>query len=173
MVAAMMLPLILHRVWVTAISSLWTRRHRAVAGFLGGFFAAWLPLGLIAAALLQATWTRTYAAPALAFAAAALWQRTPAYRRALMACNRTRPLAPVGWRANWDCFRFGGMIGAAYVRTCWFLMLACTFADHGPVAMAGGMAVSIVEHRSLRPALIQQATFVLAGYYGVLAVLGR
>src|SRR6185437_10885058 len=68
MAAAMMLPLVFDRIWVTAANSLWSRRHRAITGFLGGYFAPWLLLGIAAAALRETSWTHAYVAAALGFA---------------------------------------------------------------------------------------------------------
>ena len=173
MVAAMMLPLVVDRVRVTAVGSLWARRHRAMAGFLAGYFAPWLVLGVVAAGLRQASWTHSYAIPALSFAVAALWQLTPMHRRALVACHRRRPLAPVGWQADRDCLRFGGLIGLACVSSCWPLMLACTLAGHGLIAMTGGMALGAAERWSFRPPrrAVLAGTLALVGYYAVLAGL--
>jgi predicted metal-binding membrane protein len=172
MVAAMMLPLVLHAVRVTAVGSLWARRHRAIAGFLVGYSAPWLVLGIVAAGLREGSWTHTYAAAALGFAAAALWQRTPMHKRALLACHRTRPLAPLGWHADRDCLRFGSAIGVACVGSCWPLMLACMFAGHSLIAMTGGMVLGAVERWSFwpRPRALLVGTLAIAGYYVVLAV---
>ena len=41
MVIAMMVPLTLANVRYVALSSLWRRRHRAIAGFLVGYLAVW------------------------------------------------------------------------------------------------------------------------------------
>ena len=173
MVAAMMLPLALDALRVTAARSLWGRRHRAIAGFLAGYFAPWLILGISAAALREASWTHTYAAAALGFVAAALRQRTPMHRRAVIACHRTHPLAPLGWRADLDCLRFGGMIGGACVRSCWPMMVACVFTGHSLIAMVGGMAVGAVERWPLRPRTraMLVGTLALASYYGLVAIL--
>src|SRR6266478_3932833 len=175
MVAAMMLPLVIHRVRVTAAGSLWARRHHAITGFLAGYFSPWLLFGFAAAGLREASWTHTYAAPALGFVVAALWQRTRIHKRALVECHRTRPLAPVGWRADLDCLHFGATIGVACVSSCWPLMLACAFAAHSPVALAGCMVVGIAERRSFRPRTrtMQLVTLAMAGYYLVLAGLDR
>lgn len=179
MVAAMMLPVLVDTVRVTAAASLWARRHRAIAGFLLGYFVPWLGLGIAAAALRQTTWSHTYAAPALCFAAAALWQRTVTHKRALTAGHRMLPLAPVGWRADRDCLRFGSFIGAAHLRTCWPLMLACGLAGHSLIAMAGGMILGVEEHRAFqrrrRSAAAFRGALAMASYYAVLAFweLGR
>lgn len=172
MVAAMMLPLVTRPVRFTAFVSLWARRHRAIAGFVLGYLAPWLALGIVAATLRQVSWTHTDAAPALCFAAAALWRRTVTYKRAVVACQRTWPIAPLGWRAHRDCLRFGGFIGFACVRTCWPLMLACGLAGHSLTAMTGGMAIGLVDQwryrRRRSPAL--GGTLAMAGYYTALAV---
>lgn len=171
MVAAMMLPLVIHRVWVTAAGSLWRRRHRAIAGFLAGYFTPWLVLGVAVAALRQGSWAHHPAAVALGFLGAAAWQLTPMRKRASAACHRTEPLAPTGWRADRDCIRFGGVIGVACVARCWPLMLACAFAGHGLVAMTGGMALGATERWSFRPPkrAVSAGTLALAAYYSVLA----
>lgn len=173
MVAAMMLPLVIDRVQVTAQRSLWARRHRAIGGFLAGYFLVWLLLGAVVVNLRQTSWSHGYAAPALSFAAAALWQRTRMHQRALTVCHRTLPLAPVGWQADLDCLRFGGTVGVACVGSCWPLMLACAFAGHSLIAMTGGMAVGAVERWSWPPrnGAMLAATLLLAGYYVLLAVL--
>src|SRR5690349_13852334 len=92
MVAAMMLPLVRSSVRVVAVNSLWSRRNRAVAGFLAGFLASWFALGVIAALLRSGSWAHTELAAALAFAVAAFWQRTPLHWRAVAACHRMEPL---------------------------------------------------------------------------------
>jgi predicted metal-binding membrane protein len=174
MIAAMMLPVMTDAVRTTAARSLWRRRHRAIAGFLVGYFAPWLALGALAAGLRSAAWTHADAAAALGFCVAVVWQSMPPYRRAVIACERRLPLAPDGWRADRDCLRFGGAIGLACVASCWALMLGCALSGHGIVAMAGGMAVTAVERRSFRPRprTVLALTLALAGYYFALAVRG-
>lgn len=174
MVAAMMLPLVRDAVRFTASASLWARRHRSILGFVAGYFLPWLGLAIIAAILRQAPWTHTYAAPAVGFAGAALWQRTVMYRRAVMACHRTWPIAPLGWRADRDCVRFGSFIGFSCVRTCWPLMLACGFAGHSLIAMTGGLLIGLVDERRYRerrhqPDPTLAGRLAMAAFYGVLA----
>src|ERR1035441_10341926 len=65
MVTAMMLPLVTDAVRFTASASFWARRHRAIVGFLLGYFAPWLGLAIVAATLRHQSLTHTYAAPAL------------------------------------------------------------------------------------------------------------
>jgi hypothetical protein len=171
MVAAMMLPLVFYSVWLTAISSLWARRHRAMAGFLAGYFTPWLALGIMVASMRQGSWPHHYSVVTLGFLAAALWQLTSVHKRATVACHRTQPLAPVGWRADRDCLHFGSRIGIACVLSCWPLMLACALAGHSLVAITGGMMVGIGERRLFWPRTALLLTLALAIYYLVLAAL--
>lgn len=173
MVMAMMMPFTADRVRVTAEASLWARRNRAILGFLVGYLTPWLGVGLVAAWLRQASWTQGHAAPAALFGLAAVWMTTPAHRRALAECHRRCPLAPVGWRADSACLRFGGVIGIACVSSCWLLMMACAFTGHSVMAMAGGVAVGALERWPPRPRLREawQAAAALAAIYFVLAFL--
>jgi hypothetical protein len=173
MVVAMMLPQVIYEVRRTADDSLWGRRNRAVAGFLTGYLAPSLAAGIAAAFLRQGSWTHAPAAPALGFAASAAWMLLPGRRRVLIACHQRLPLAPTGWRADYDCLRYGVVIGAACLRRCWPLMLACTFSGHSLVAMAGGLVVSVVERRSFGSTSHYAFLGVLglAGYFGALAVI--
>jgi len=150
MVVAMMFPLILESVRIVAADSLWRRRNRAVAEFLAGYLGPWLVVGVVAG-LFQESWARTDWAAALLFGIAALWQRTRFHQRALIACCQRLPLAPEGWRADFDCLRFGSVIGAACVATCWPLMLGCAFTGHSPAAMAGGLVVGVSARWYYRP----------------------
>ena len=90
------------------------------------------------------------AAAAVGFGAALLWQVTTLKRRALLACHRTQPLAPAGWRADLDCLRFGWTIGVSCLVSCWALMLACLLSGHSLPAMFGATAVGWGE-RNMSP----------------------
>lgn len=175
MVAAMMLPLVFNNLWVTAAGSLWKRRHRAIAGFLVGYFGPWLALGLVAAGLRELPQTHSYTVPACIFAFAAWWLTTGMHRRAVVGCHSTVPLAPLGWQADRDCIRFGAIIGGACLYSCWPLMLGCMFTGHSLIAMGGGMAVSILERRSYRPRkrAMLATTLALAIYCLVLSGFGQ
>lgn len=167
MVAAMMLPLLFETLRWTAEGSLWARRHRAMAGFLAGYTGPWLAFGLLAAVLRQGPWSHSNMTAGLGFSVAAWWGLTSWHRRAIKECHRVRPLAPVGWQADGDCLRFGGAVGVACVWSCWPLMLACTFAGHGLVAIIGGAVLGWVERRSRQPypRAVLAGTLALAGYY--------
>jgi predicted metal-binding membrane protein len=171
MVFAMMFPLIRDAVRFTAFSSLWTRRHQAMAAFIVAYCTPWLAMGLAVAWARQVAWTHNYAVPAVMFLLAGLWQITPMHGVALVSCHRTMALAPSGWRADRDCLRFGGTIGFACLSSCWPLMLACAATGHSLAAMVGGMALGLAEQWSFRPrtGVVLAGTLLLATYYAALA----
>jgi predicted metal-binding membrane protein len=154
MVVAMMVPLSVGAIRTTAARSLWRRRHRAIAAFLAGFLVPWAIAGLgisIAVAASMPDDARAIGAvTALAVALAAWWQRSPAKRRALMACHGTRPLAPAGWGAVRDGVGFGASIGTHCLISCWPLMLACAVSGHHPLVMVGAAALGVAERTSPR-----------------------
>ncbi len=173
MTLAMMLPTAIPQMRRTAQGSFWHRRHRAIAGFAAGYLLPWSAAGLLAALLLSPRWMHAATAPIALFVLAAAWQRTRLYRFARRDCHRTAPLAPLGWRADRDCAGYGCMVGAACVRSCWPLMLACASTGHGLVAMAGGCLLSMLEAWSFRPPAraLLAGTLGLALYYALLGVL--
>lgn len=148
MIAAMMLPLIVPPIRYAAFASLWRRRHRAVAGFVIGYSAPWLaaatlPFAITAALSLDLSSSARAAGMALAMAA--LWQLTGLKRRALSLCHRTIPLRPDGWRADWDCLRFGVIHARACIASCWAMMLAAGLAMDHLAVMAAVTAVAATE----------------------------
>jgi hypothetical protein len=153
MVVAMMLPLVRGAVRTTAARSLWIRRNRAIAGFLVGYAGVWTVVGAGAIVVLLAVGApdRGTVAAAGAFAAAALWHRTRARARAVMACHRTMPLAPRGWRADRDCFRYGWGIGVSCVSSCWAVMAACLLLHHSLAAMTYVSVLTAAERFTPRP----------------------
>lgn len=152
MIVAMMFPLVRDSIRTTAARSLWRRRHRAIAGFLAGYLGPWMAFGVVASVAVASLRTpeRFQPAAALGFGAALLWQVTTPKRRALLACHRTRPIAPTGWRADRDCLRFGWTIGSSCLVSCWALMLACMLAGHSLPAMAGVTAACWAERNMAR-----------------------
>jgi predicted metal-binding membrane protein len=155
MVVAMMFPMVLGPVRITAARSLWSRRHRAISGFLMGYLGPWMVFGIAASVAVSGLGTQTRAEPlaaaALGFGAAVLWQITPIKRRAVLACHRTLPIAPSGWRADRDCLRYGWMVGSSCLVSCWALMLACVLAGHSIPAMICATAVGWTERSVARP----------------------
>jgi hypothetical protein len=151
MVFAMMVPLSITSIRATAERSLWRRRNRAIAGWLLGYTAACLIPGVVLsiaviALLGAARSSATFIA--LSIAAAAIWHVTPPRARALMTCHRTQPLAPDGWRADYDCLRYGWTTGVSCSLACGGLMFASWLIGHGPfgvAAMAIATTISFVE----------------------------
>jgi predicted metal-binding membrane protein len=155
MVAAMMFPLILGPIEVTAARSLWRRRHRAIAGFLIGYSGCWLIpgvcLALLFALLRDLGFGPSAAAAAAAFAIAGLWQGTKIREQAVRACHRTTPLAPSGWRADLDCLRYGWMTAVNCVVSCWPVMIACALGGHATFTMMAAGSIGVVERYAVRP----------------------
>jgi len=155
MVIAMMPPLTVAAIRITAARSLWWRRNRAVAWFLTGYLGPWLAAGTLisiaVAALRLNDWPHMSLVAATAFAVASVWQLTSTKARALRFCHRTAPIAPGGWRANLDCARYGWLIGRGCLLSCWAMMLACVIAGHNIIAMACASAVAVAERWAFRP----------------------
>jgi predicted metal-binding membrane protein len=138
MVAAMMVPLIIIPMRIAALRSLWCRRHRAIGGFLVGYFGAWMLAGLVCVPILISLRTSRFEGTylwAFGFLIAALWQITSWKRLAKLGCHRTIPLAPNTWKADFDCFRFGLIHGRSCVTSCWALMLSPMLISHSLAAM--------------------------------------
>lgn len=154
MIAAMMFPLILGPIEVTAARSLWKRRHRAVAGFLIGYATCWLIPGVAVAVLFaqfRANGVQSSAAAAsAALTIAALWQGTVIRARAVRACHRTMPLAPTGWRADRDCVRYGWTTARHCIVSCGPVMIACAVNHSAFTAVTAG-SIALVERHAVRP----------------------
>jgi hypothetical protein len=154
MVVAMMLPLIADSARNVAARSLWSRRQRAIAVFVLGYLSIWLMAGVVLSLLLTALGSQVWFDPrwamTLSFLITIGWQTVPIKRRALISCHRTRPIAPEGLQADWDCMRYGGMIGGSCLLNCWAWMLFCTLTGHHPGAMAFAMFIGIAERYPIR-----------------------
>ena len=154
MVVAMMFPLVVDSIRNIAARSLWARRHRAIGVFLTGYVSPWLMFGIVASAVLsvlERSWLNFPMVSAVGFGVALVWQMTPAKRRSVVACHRTRPIAPTSWRADRDCLRYGWMVGSSCLVSCWALMLACMLSRHSIPAMVSVTAIGFVERNKARP----------------------
>ena len=163
MVIAMMVPLTITNVRHVAQSSLWRRRHRAIAGFLVGYLAVWF----VVQTIIVETWGLLAplvgwgTAGGIAMIAAALWEIAPIKRRRLRRCHRTVPLAPCGWRADADCARYGVSTGLSCVTMCWALMVAAAAFSHSLMVMAVLFGVQASGRYQRRPSPVLAALAVL------------
>jgi predicted metal-binding membrane protein len=154
MTLAMMPPLAIPLIRHVATRSFVVRRNRAITAFLAGVLVVWLLAGLVALTLLGGAPATLFGWPGLAAAAflfAAVWQLAPMKRAALARCHRTVPLGATGWRADWDCLRYGLTHGLNCVTSCWAAMFAVILASGGPMLCLAVQLVALVERRSLRP----------------------
>ncbi|MGA7413883.1 MAG: DUF2182 domain-containing protein [Bryobacteraceae bacterium] len=149
MVAAMMLPLNMDALRYAAQRSLWSRRNRAMFGYLLGYGGVWALAGLplawaFAAARLpeRIDWA---VGASLGFLVAALWLISPWNILAASLCHWTIPLAPRGWPADRDCLRYGWISGLYCVFKCWPFMLVCWLSSHSVLVMACGFMFGWTE----------------------------
>jgi predicted metal-binding membrane protein len=151
MAAAMMLPLqhpALSFVWFRSYSH---RRRRAVGVFVCSYLGVWGVVGVPVALLQPSSAATSRVAAVLAFSLAGIWALCPTRTRALAACHATRPLSPLGVRADLDVAKYGLRVGAACAATCWPLMAGCAFVHHGLAFMGLGALVTGVERTSFKP----------------------
>jgi hypothetical protein len=159
MIAAMMFPLLVGQLRVVAARSLWSRRNRAMAFFLSGYTLPWLLYGLAVEVCRQTTALSSFSPLLpLCLLSAAAWQLSPLKRRSLVSCHLTMPLAPSGWRSDFDCCRYGVRIAMSCSLSCWVLMLTCVAAYHALWAMLVVTAVAWLERLLRRPRQIWIAT---------------
>ena len=148
MAAAMMTPLVLDQARHVAVSSLWRRRYRAVAGFLAGYLSVWTVVGaafMFVGSLLVA-FAGWYTVAAVGFVVAALVTCSPSHARWLRQCWSTRPLALSGWRADRDCVRFGASTAVPCIVVTGPLMCAAAIGQ-SVLVMAAVTAVMALERR--------------------------
>ena len=141
MIAAMMAPLVVAPLQHLRDRSFARRRARATALFLLGYLIAWMAAGAGLLTLAEAARASSLAEEpgfALAAAAAALWQASPAKQWALNRCCRRPQLAAFGAAADGGALDFGLAHGAACVGACWALMALLLFSGRGHLA---GMAL--------------------------------
>jgi hypothetical protein len=149
MVTAMMLPLQIQGVRLTAERSLWVRRHRAILGYLLGYLSVWalagVPLALAFTRLGISHRIGWMQGTAMGFVLAAAWLVSPWKETVARMCHRTVPLSPAGWRADRDCLGYGWAAGSACALNCWPLMLVCWLSGHSFIAMVLGFGLACVD----------------------------
>lgn len=165
MATAMMVPASMPAVSHVGTKSLFWRRRRATAEFLAVFLALWIAVGAVVLEPLSA-WGpvgSTYGLAA-ALALAALWQLTPLKRKAMLACHRSRPLPPRGWRASAGVADFALHNGSACVASCWAMMLAASLAGPTSLLWMGGMTgVMAAEKVAEKPRSASRRVAALLG----------
>ncbi|HZU26036.1 MAG TPA: DUF2182 domain-containing protein [Bryobacteraceae bacterium] len=176
MVAAMMLPLQVDKIRLTAERSLWSRRHRAALEYLVGYLSVWAALGAplsLAFTLLhighRVDW-RLGTAMGLVITAA--WLVSPWKRVAARMCHRTAPLSAAGWEADRDCICFGWLSGSTCALNCWPLMLVCWLSSHSFIAMLFSFVLSWIDRhfppdyaRNAAAVVVLALSFGLAGVF--------
>jgi predicted metal-binding membrane protein len=154
MLAAMMLPLLIAPVRHIRDRSFARRRTRAIALFVAGYAAIWMPAGAVLLALAMAV---RLAAPdsfvpaALAAAIALVWQFSPIKQRCLNRCHAHTELAAFGRAADRDALRFGLTHGAWCAGSCWALMLVPLLVSRGHVAVMAAVSLLVFAERLDRP----------------------
>lgn len=149
MLVAMMMPLIALPLSHVRNSSLASRRWRAAATFLLGYFGCWflaaVPM-LAAAIMLRAMAGSPTAALGGAIALALLWSASPLQQAAQNRAHRLRRIGLFGYAADRDCIAFGAALGCWCVATCWAWMLVPLLTSEGHIfAMLGVSAIIMTE----------------------------
>ncbi|MDL9938659.1 DUF2182 domain-containing protein [Gordonia sp. ABSL1-1] len=148
MSCAMMAPLVLDRCHHLAVSSLWTRRYRAIGAYLVGYLGVWAVVGcaMVGIGHLAASVFGRIPVVATAALVAIGVASGDGHRRRLARCSATRPLALSGWRADRDCVVAGVAMAGRCVATSWALMLLA-MVQHGLIVAVLAAAVVLGERR--------------------------
>jgi predicted metal-binding membrane protein len=141
MVVAMMVPGALADVRVVSLSSMWSRRQRTTALFLGSYLCVWIGFGVVAIGV-AAT-----ASVGLLLARAAAWELTTWKWRSVRRCHLIEALPPRGSRADAACARAGLRYGSRCLASCWPLMLAMAAAGHQAVALMAMLTVIVAAEK--------------------------
>ncbi|HEX6582899.1 MAG TPA: DUF2182 domain-containing protein [Thermoleophilaceae bacterium] len=141
MVTAMMVPGALADVRLLALSSMWHRRQRTIALFLGSYVCLWIAFGVVAIGLAPA------ASVGVLLVLAAAWELTPWKWRAVRRCHLIETLPPRGARADAACARAGLRYGWRCTVSCWPPMLAMAAAGHQAVALMALLTVVVAAEK--------------------------
>jgi predicted metal-binding membrane protein len=150
MSVAMMVPVTLPAVRHVGLNSIRRRRRWAMAVYIASYVAVWVLFGVLALALLWALRStgpdeRQLVVGVLVIAT--LWQLTAWKRRAVLACQRTVPLPPTGWRADYGCAHFGVRQAGRCVISCWPLMVLMAVIGHGNLIVMAALTAGIVAEQ--------------------------
>jgi predicted metal-binding membrane protein len=155
MLVAMMTPLIAQPLAYVRNSSLATRRWRAAAGFLLGYFGCWFVAGvplLITALGLRIVVGSSASGSLAAILLALLWSASPLQQAAQNRAHRLRRIGLFGVAADRDCIAFGATVGWWCLASCWAWMLVPFFVTtfHSLAMLA--VSVIIMGERLRGPA---------------------
>ena len=150
MSVAMMVPVTLPAVRHVGLNSIRRRRRWAMVVYVASYVAVWVLFGVLALALLWALRStgpdeRQLVVGVLVIAT--LWQLTAWKRRAVLACQRTVPLPPTGWRADYGCAHFGVRQAGRCVISCWPLMVLMAVIGHGNLIVMAALTAGIVAEQ--------------------------
>jgi predicted metal-binding membrane protein len=141
MAVAMMVPGALADVRLVALSSMWHRRQRTIALFLGSYLSVWIGFGVLTVGVAEGV--------GILLALAAAWELTPWKWRAVRRCHLIETLPPRGARADAACTRAGLRYGTSCAVSCWPLMLAMAAASHQAVALMALLTVVVAAEKIL------------------------
>ncbi len=145
MVAAMMVPGTLADVRRLALASMWERRQRTIAVFLGAYITTWTGFGALALAALPTLGLGV----GVLVAAASAWELSPFKWRAVRRCHLIDPLPPRGSRADAACARAGFRYARRCVASCWPLMLAMAAAGHLALGLMALATVVVTAEKTV------------------------
>lgn len=141
MAVAMMVPGALADVRIVALSSMWPRRQRTIALFLGSYVCVWIAFGVVAVAV------AAEASVGVLLALAAAWELSAWKWRAVRRCHLIEALPPRGASADAACARAGLRYGWRCVVSCWPLMLAMAAAGHQAIALMALLTVVVAAEK--------------------------
>ena len=148
MAAAMMVPPALPMARHVAQNSKRHRRQRGAFLFAGASLLPWVGIGLVVVTMATLSGASEHRRWLLggSLILAAVWELTPAKKRALKACHRTIPLPPDGRKADRACARLGLLYSKACFRACWALMLPMALVGHvGTLLMFMVTGIAVAE----------------------------
>ena len=168
MAAAMMVPGTLADVRRVALASMWRRRQRTIAIFLGSYLCAWVALRRGGARLHRLDRRRR----GRRARARRRWELSPQKWRAVRRCHLVEALPPRGLQADAACGRAGLRYGWRCIVACWPLMLAMAAAGHQALAlMALLTAIVAAEKIAVRSARLRGPAAALLAGAALLAAL--
>jgi predicted metal-binding membrane protein len=155
MSVAMMVPVTLPAIRHVGLNSIRRRRQWAMAVYVASYLAVWVMFGVLTLTLVWAlrstgsgsTGPDDHQLVVGALTIATGWQLTTWKRRAVLACQRTVPLPPTGWRADYGCAHFGIRQAGRCVLSCWPLMLLMAVLGHSNLVVVAALTVGIVAER--------------------------